>query len=286
MLPAILERAGALPAMRAEDGALITPGTITVGPPDHHLMLMDGRTRLARGPRQNRCRPSVDALFRSAAYSHGSRVMGAVLTGSLDDGAVGLNAIHVRGGGTIVQDPKDAKFSSMPLAALETADIDYCLPLLEIAPLMVRLSGEPEPREVAAPTKEQETEIGHDQGELAVDLDRVGKPSYFTCPECHGTLWEIDDGKLMSYRCRVGHGFSAESLIMDMDKRPEESLWAASRALVESAHLKDRVANRLTEQECEDLAQNLRGQAAIARQRANAIRNLLESEAASTRKGE
>jgi len=280
MLPAILQRVGPLPALHPEDGARVTPGTIAVAPPDHHLIVIDGHVRVLRGPRQNRYRPSADTLFRSAAFSYGPRVIGAVLTGGLDDGAAGLSAIHARGGVTIVQDPNEAKFSSMPRAALAMVDVDYCLPLLEIAPRMIRLSAESVPREVPVPTKEQEMEIRHDQGDLSVDLDSIGKPSYFTCPDCHGTLWEIKEGKLVRYRCRVGHGFTAESLIANMDDTLEDSLWEAARALVETAHLKDRVAERLDERDRVESAKRLRAQALVARRRAETIRNLLRSEKA------
>jgi two-component system chemotaxis response regulator CheB len=276
MLPAILARAGPLPAKHPKDGEKIQPGIVYVAPPNLHLILLDGHVRLSHGPRQNRHRPSVDTLFRSAAYSYGPRVIGAVLTGSLADGAAGLRSIQGRGGATIVQDPDEAQFPGMPRAALMMG-ANECLPLAEIAPRMVRLTAEEGPRGVPAASKELEMEIKHDQGDLTVDLDSIGKPSYFTCPECHGTLWEIPEGAGMRYRCRVGHGYSAEGLIEHMDETLEDSLWAATRSLMENAHLKERVANRLIEKGNDDIGESLRMQAAQTRRHAETIRRLVSA---------
>ena len=161
----------------------------------------------------------------------------------------------------------------MPRSALQSATVDHCVPLAGIAPLMVSLAAEPVPDEAPRPTKELEMEVRHDQGDLSVDLDHLGKPSYFTCPECHGTLWEIRDGELR-YRCRVGHGYSAEGLIGHMDESLENTLWAAARALVETAHLKERVTKRLEEKNPE-LAQRLRAESTLTRRRADAIKKIL-----------
>lgn len=277
-LPDILDRAGPLPARHPQNGSKVSPGTVYVAPPDHHMILLDDRISVVRGPRQNQHRPSVDTLFRSAAYSFGPRVIGAVLTGSLSDGAVGLRAIRSRGGVAIVQDPREAAFPSMPRTALRLGDVDHCVPLADMAPLMARLAAQPTPTEVPEATKELEMEVRHDQGELAVEMDRIGQPSYFTCPECHGTLWEIRDGNEMRYRCRVGHGYSASGLIEHMDETLEKSLWEASRALMENAHLKERVAERLLEGEKTELGQSLRDRAAEIRRHAEKIRNLVSNE--------
>ena len=278
MLPVILERSGPLPARHPADGMKIVPGTVFVAPPNHHMILDDGHVRLTRGPRQNRHRPSVDTLFRSAACSYGPRVIGTVLTGALSDGSVGLRSIRARGGVAIVQDPRDAKFPSMPQSALSSAPVDHCVPLAELAPLLVRLAAEPAPAHVPETTKELKMEVRHDRGDLSVDLDRMGTASYFTCPECHGTLWEIRDGDLMRYRCRVGHGYSAEGLIEHMDDNLEDSLWEAARSMMENAHLKERVAARLIENDKQELGWKLQKQAAEIRVQAGAIRDLVSGD--------
>ena len=144
ILPDILGRESLLPIAVATPDAPIRPGTVLVAPPDRHLML-DGdtvRVRLSRGPRENRHRPSIDVLFRSAAAAFAARVTGVVLSGMLDDGAVGLRAIKRRGGAAVVQDPDDAEFPDMPRNALATVAVDHRVPVREMAPMLVALSRE------------------------------------------------------------------------------------------------------------------------------------------------
>ncbi len=114
VLPQILSRHGALLASHPQDGEAIEPGRIYVAPPDHHLWVRRGRVRVSRGPSENGLRPAVDPLFRSAARSYGRRVVGVILSGSLDDGTAGLQAIKSQGGVAIVQRPEDALFVGMP----------------------------------------------------------------------------------------------------------------------------------------------------------------------------
>ncbi|MHB8597769.1 MAG: chemotaxis protein CheB [Ktedonobacteraceae bacterium] len=142
MLPDILNRAGSLKVVSATDNAKIEYGHIYVAPPDFHLLVESEHIRVVSGPRENRHRPAIDPLFRSAASAYGSRVMGVILTGSLDDGTAGLQAIKRCGGLAIVQDPQDALFPSMPLSALANVQVDYTLPLAQIGPLLGNLSHE------------------------------------------------------------------------------------------------------------------------------------------------
>src|ERR687896_251859 len=128
VLPQILQRAGPLPAAFASHGEAIKHGHIYIAPPDHHLLIARGYMRVVRGPKENRHRPSADALFRTAASAYGPRVVGVVLTGALDDGTLGLQAVKRRGGLAVVQDPHDALVPSMPRSALESVQVDYCLP--------------------------------------------------------------------------------------------------------------------------------------------------------------
>src|SRR5262249_41098750 len=140
VLPQLLADAGPLPASFPSDFEPIKSGHIYVAPPDHHLLLEQGHVRLTRGPKENRFRPSIDALFRSAAYAYGPRVVGVVLTGMLDDGTAGLWAVKDRSGTTIVQDPEEAAASSMPQSAMQNVEVDYRLPLSGIAQLLEELA--------------------------------------------------------------------------------------------------------------------------------------------------
>ena len=245
-MPAILGRATDLPVAQARDHAPIEPGHIYIAPPDHHLILHRGFMRVVRGPRENRHRPAIDPLFRSAARSYGPRVVGVLLSGLMDDGTSGLQMIRARGGVSIVQDPDEAEFSKMPQNAVEYAKPDWVLPVGEIGPLLTQLITETvaEKAENAAPGGvEQEVEIAEMDMD-AIETEKKGAPSGFSCPECQGVLWEIKEGELVRFRCRVGHAYSAESLVIAKSEALEAALWGALRALEESAAISHRMADR------------------------------------------
>jgi two-component system chemotaxis response regulator CheB len=238
------------------------------------MILENGRVVLARGPRHHRYRPAVDPLFRSAALNYGPRVVGVVLSGTLNDGTAGLVAIHRRGGITVVQDPQDASFSGMPASALANVPIDHSLPAKRLAPLITKLSAESVQDRPRSEDEAMELEMKHDRGEL-IDLDRIGKPSVFTCPDCHGTLWEIDDGGMLRYRCRIGHGYSGESMMANQDQSLEDSLWIAIQSLAESADLNRRLADRLEHHGQNVFSRQLRDRAKEKEQHAEKIRKLI-----------
>jgi two-component system chemotaxis response regulator CheB len=248
VLPTIFNRAGPLEAMHAVDGERIARGHVYVALPDFHMMLGYGRIRLVRGPMENHTRPAIDPLFRSAALHYGSRVIGVILTGFLDDGTAGLVAIKARGGLAIVQDPLDARESSMPRSALEHAEVDHVVPLHGIGPLLARLVDEPVAAVAAQPaadTIELETRIAAAEPIAEENpVAKLGAASLFSCPECHGVLLEVTDGKPLRFRCRVGHAYSAESLIADQSSQLEASLWTTLRALEENCALALRMAER------------------------------------------
>lgn len=277
-LPGILSRAGPLKAVHPEDGDRIEKGRIYVAPPDFHLLVERGRVRLARGPKENRHRPAVDTLFRTAALAYGPRVVGVVLSGALNDGTAGLQAVKQRGGVAVVQDPGDALFSGMPESALEYVGTDHCLPMEKIAPLLVCLSGEPAKEEGVYPVPddmELESRIaGLDL--TAIDSDeRPGELSRFTCPECSGPLYEIQSGDLVRFRCRVGHAFTAESMLYDKYDEVEKALYAALNTLEESALMADRLAARSHEHQHGHAAARFERRAEDARQQARIIRQVL-----------
>jgi two-component system chemotaxis response regulator CheB len=249
-LPDIMTRAGNLNAAHARDGEPIHPGKIYVAPPDHHLVLEPGRVRLTKGPKENRFRPAIDPLFRSAAYAYGPGAIGVVLTGALDDGTAGLWAVKDRGGIAVVQDPDDAEHTSMPWTALNNVEVDYCLPVTEIAKVLVTLIQDSVGSERGFPVSDKlgiETRIALGEDSADLDVTQLGKQSEFTCPECHGTLTEIINGKLQRYRCHTGHAFSTASLLAELTDSVEESLWNTIRAIEERVRLLKHLAQHAAE---------------------------------------
>jgi two-component system chemotaxis response regulator CheB len=242
-LPDILDRAGALPAAVATGDAPMELGTITVAPPDHHLVLDDGLVRALKGPKVNGHRPAVDVLFHSAARSHGRRVVGVVLSGSLYDGTLGLRAIKRRGGAAIVQ--AGAKHEGMPTSALENVEVDAYLPVQGIAEALTMLVGtngdDMTPDE---PTPDSELEAGFDIEHVR---EAPSDPTIFRCPECGGAMWELEDGALNGYACHVGHTYSADSMLQATDEEVERALWTAVRMLEEKAALVTRLSERMRE---------------------------------------
>ena len=239
ILPQILERAGALPASNAKDWEPIQYGRIYVAPPDYHLLFEKDRyIRITHGPRENRFRPAIDPMFRAAAYCFGPRVIGVILTGWLDDGTAGLRAVRERGGATIVQHPDDAFASSMPLNAIKHVEIDHILAVKDIGPALVRLINTPADEEAKHPvSNEMELEVKIAKGDKALQngILKWGKPSVYSCPECHGVLLQRNEGNSVRFRCHTGHGYSADSLLAEFNIKTEETLWSAIRALEENA---------------------------------------------------
>jgi two-component system chemotaxis response regulator CheB len=249
VLAHIFDRACPLKVTQAIDNEPIVPGRVYVAPPDLHMTLGRGRVRLARGPMENHTRPAIDPLFRSAALQCGTRVIGVILTGFLDDGAAGLVAVKARGGLAVVQDPDDAREPSMPRSALEHVEADHVVPLRGMGELLARLVGETVPQTAphAAPeTLEIETRIATAESTAGeqISVEKLGPPSPFSCPECHGVLYEVRNGQPMRFRCRVGHAYTAKSLITDQSTALEAALWMALRALEENAALALRMAER------------------------------------------
>src|SRR5262249_31628360 len=213
-------------------------GCVYIAPPDHHLMLeTNGRMRVTRGPKENRARPAVDPLFRSAALAFGSRVIGVVLSGGLDDGTAGLRGIKMCGGIAIVQDPADAQVDSMPGPALVHGSVDYSRPAREIGPLVAELMSR-ETRQIvpeADMRKQLEIEVDIAKGShRSIAVMQLGEPSMLTCPECHGTLLQIRGEKPWRFRCHTGHAFSADSLLSELTDVTEQAIWNAVRSIQEA----------------------------------------------------
>lgn len=163
LLPQILGHHGTLRAVEASDGASFENGVIYTAIPDRHLLLeRGGIMRTPRGLRENRHRPAIDPLFRSAAMHYGAAAVGVILSGSLDDGTAGLHALKEAGGVAIVQDPVDALYPGMPQNAVAHVDVDHCVPLAEIPGVLLDVLSKPAPppRVVAdAETLREETSL-------------------------------------------------------------------------------------------------------------------------------
>lgn len=247
VLPQVLSRAGRLPATNAVDGEKIEPSRIYVAPPDHHLIIENSHMRVTKGPKENRFRPAVDPLFRSAAYAYGTRVIGVILSGALDDGTSGLWTIKYHGGVAIVQDPLDAEIPSMPRNAMREVEVDYVVPVSEMADLLVRLSNEKlaeAPEMAMEENKQTEFEIrAAIEDKTTMDVMKFGSPSPFTCPDCHGVLFRLNDGNRPRFRCHTGHAFSPDSLLSTVTESIEESLWSAIRCIEESVLLLNHLGN-------------------------------------------
>ena len=283
LMPGILSRSGPLEAEHPINNEAIAPGRIYVAPPDHHLLVARGHVHVIRGPKENRHRPAIDPLFRSAALAYGPRVVGVVLTGALDDGTAGLIAIKRRGGIAIVQDPNEALYPSMPRSALEHTDVDYCLSLSEIGSQLERLAHQQVGEEGAYPVPDDmEEEVKYVEMNLNNGIfspsERVGKPSPFSCPECGGVLWELQDEDLLRFRCRVGHAFSIESVEAAQVEQLEDALWTALKTLEENASLSRRMAKRARERGRENLAREYEERVRSAEQRARIIQQVLQKE--------
>jgi two-component system, chemotaxis family, protein-glutamate methylesterase/glutaminase len=257
-LATILSRGAQVSVKQAETGDPIRAGVFYVAPPDQHMLVRGGAIELTRGPRENRARPAIDPLFRSAAVAYQERVIGVVLTGFLEDGAAGLLAIKRAGGVAVVQDPQDAEFPNMPEGALARVSVDYCTTLRELPQLLAFLAE----TDRAAHVRRAVPQSAGVEGADAVDRERawpiepslelemleepvshkkltreLGPPVAMACPECGGPLWELHDEHVRRYRCLMGHGLTASMALLGQEQVVEHSLWVAARALEERASL-------------------------------------------------
>jgi two-component system, chemotaxis family, protein-glutamate methylesterase/glutaminase len=276
-LPDIIACRGPLRAKSAEAGEIMQSATIYVAPPDRHLIVEpNGRIRTPRGPRENRTRPAIDPLFRSAALAFGSGVIGVILSGALDDGAAGLRGIKMCGGTAIVQDPIDALVDSMPLSALRSVSVDYSRPAAEIGPLIGRLvkikKRRPGVMMDDSLRKQFETELaiaGDARGAIAIE--EFGTPSLFTCPECHGTLLRLRGERPLRFRCHTGHAFTADSLLAELNETTDHAIWNSVRTIQEGAMLLSHLADHW-ENVDPTVAERYRNKVKAALRRADVIR--------------
>src|SRR5262245_5964775 len=246
-LPQILQRTTVMPVEFASDGQRIERGHVYVAPPDHHLVLTDGTISVSRGPRENGFRPAIDPLFRSAAKEYNSRVVGVVLSGAMDDGTFGLIAVKEAGGTAIVQHPYEAFVPSMPLSAIQNVEVDHIVRVNEIAPLLIKAAEGSLRKSTNGQGGGAENDVDPTHRDIsleAVPPDSLSEaPSKFVCPECGGSLWEVEESGLTRYRCFTGHGFTPDTLLAAQNGKLEYALWSAVRVLMERAALHRQMAN-------------------------------------------
>ena len=250
LLHQILGRASDISVVSPHDKERILTRRVYVAPPDRHLIIEPGVICLSRGPKENRFRPAIDPLFRSAGSVYGPRAIGVILTGGLDDGTAGLWALKQLGGTSVVQDPADALFPSMPESALRYVAVDYCVSLSEIAPLLVRLTEAPAEEKGRYDVPEHvgiEVKIAKQDPAIDQDVRDIWEKSSFTCPECHGVLLQLKEGNRERFRCHTGHAFSEDSLLAFITEGVEESLWTTIRNIEESVLLMRHMATHLRE---------------------------------------
>lgn len=287
IVPDILGRCSALPVFHAIDGEPIVAGRVLVAPPDEHLTVsVDGgkaTVRLLHGPKENHCRPAIDPLFRSAAAAFREDAIGVVLTGYLDDGTVGLQAIKSCGGVAVVQDPLEAEAMDMPASAIEHVNVDRVLRLSEIGPALVELAGSG----VTGRSASHRNSLSGTQSWIDIEnriagmdsdielLERLGKRSALTCPECSGALWEIGHDAPLRYRCHTGHAFTARVLEALQRDVVEDAIWGAVRALHEQERLFTSLCERERMSHHAERAAEYAEKAAEAKRRSHTLQELI-----------
>ncbi|MGI4975518.1 MAG: chemotaxis protein CheB [Janthinobacterium lividum] len=243
ILATVASAAGRLPVRQAEDGMLIEPGHVYLAVPDHHLILARGRLRLGRGPRENMARPAIDPLFRSAAAAYGPRVIGVVLSGLLNDGAAGLEAVKRCGGLVVVQDPVDAIADEMPRGAMHATTVDLLVPGVRIGDVLSELVREPAGPGVPVPPEIRlEVDIAAGERSDSQVIGRFATPSAVTCPTCHGVMSMVRGARPLRFRCQVGHAMTADILAREQEGAVDEALRVALRVIEERAELVTRMA--------------------------------------------
>jgi two-component system, chemotaxis family, protein-glutamate methylesterase/glutaminase len=234
-----------LPAAAAVDGERIRPGRVYVAPPDKHMLVVKDTVRLSRGPRQNGVRPAADPLFRSAALYAGPRVIGVVLSGTMDDAALGSATVERRGGRIIVQDPDDADYDSMPISALGATQKAVTAPAALLGEQLIRLVTERVDMPFAD-TSDPDDELAAEIAGLLTGISETSTEprtySQLTCPECGGPLYRATEEHAETYDCLVGHCWALGALIEEQSAAVERALWLAIRSLEERGRLTARLA--------------------------------------------
>lgn len=290
-LPQVLSRRIAMPIAFAKHGEPIEPGRVYMSPPDWHMLIRAGYIELSHGPRENHTRPAIDPTFRSAALAYDSRVIGVILSGVLDDGAAGAAVVKAAGGVIIAQDPEEALYDSMPRATIRYVEnIDYVAQSTQIAQLLIQLTEQPQaitdkevPQLQGEHNMDEKTNnidgpassvVQHDIDALAQNL-RTNALTIYTCPDCGGTLWQVNQSNLTRFVCHVGHAWSPEIALMLKTEQLEAALWTAARLLTEKATMTRQFANLTREAGDNEQAQRIIDQAELDEQHLRIVKEQL-----------
>ena len=274
----ILSNRGPLRAIQPTDHSPYEEGVVYTGAPNHHLLVKNAHLRVVHGPTENRFRPSIDALFRSAAAYHTTRVVGVLLTGYQDDGVLGLEAVKRCGGTAIVQDPNEAEVGVLPRNAIQRVQVDEVLPIEGIAKKLVELSELPAdppravPEDIMAGAKVSEHEI------QALDtMQKIADATPFTCPDCGGVLWKIKNENVYSMRCVTGHAYTLEAYMDGQGAALENALWGAIRFMEERIKLVEVLQREAHEKKWRGSAEQYAKTTAELKQHASVLRNFVMS---------
>ena len=261
----------------AEDGELVFAGHVYLAPPDEHLLLSgEGHIRLGHGPAENRWRPSIDMLFRTAAAAYNSRVIAIILSGLLQDGTAGMESVKRCGGTLIVEDPKEAEFPDMPLSVLQNMEVDYTVSLSRMGAILGEKTGNGRPPEAEVPFDvATEARISERVAINIEVLDELGPKSYFSCPDCGGGLYLTNRGEVQHYRCHVGHSYTEGDLLFTMNKTLEGTLWTALRMMEERRLLLKKMATEEEGKGWHRSAGQKRAREAEMRQHIDRLREIL-----------
>jgi two-component system chemotaxis response regulator CheB len=239
-----LQQFTSLPCEIAAHGASIKKEHIYIAPHNHHLLVKESKMIIGYGPEENRWRPSIDVLFRSAAVAYGNHAIGIVITGLLDDGTAGMVAIKKCGGICIVQDPKEAEYPEMPLSVLNHLDADYCISLAEMGLILQELTRNGIPKKIEVPEELAKEAMIAEKTATGIDVAcDLGDQTVYACPDCGGTMWNITREGISRYRCHIGHSYSENDLILKQASNLESTLWVALRMMEDRKNLLNRLAN-------------------------------------------
>ncbi len=255
----VLDGSSSLTCVHAHNNQAFKRGNIYLAPSDQHMLIVKGKILITKGARENRSRPAIDPLFRSAAVAYGNRVVGIILTGYLDDGTSGMTAIKRCGGVCIAQDPEDAAYPDMPQSVITNVGADYCVPISEMGAVLSELVRRKLPEYKPAPEDLViEAKIAQRVLSDLPSVEALGEQVPYNCPDCGGVLWKVADGDLLRYRCHTGHAFTSSVLLAQQTEKIEETFWVALRMFEERQNLLETLSKNESKKPPSSISQRAR----------------------------